>query len=238
MTSIYTDTAVERGTPVFIPAGSVALRGSLDLPRDPRGLVIVANGDGDHFYDDGNAAVARALVDAGFAVLTVELLTPHELAEDAETSALRFDEILLAARLAKVTAWTRSHWQLGALEVGYLAAGLCAAAALAATSVRPIAKSVVCRSARVEDGRWLERVSAQVLLLAGERDAPAQRAGCLALSRLRGNARMEILPGARHFLDEPATVDRTARIVEAWFARTLAGAALWKADAPSLGFSA
>ena len=213
--------APDRAFAVTIPAGSVTLDGELRLPAEPRGLVIVANGDGDHLYDRGNAIVARELAAAGFAVLTVELLTAEERAEDAETSGLRFNQVLLASRLVRVTTWTRSHWALGAVDVGYFAGGLCAGAALAAAAVLPLPRSVVCRSARIDLGVLLERVCAEVLLLTGEHDAATQRASRLALARLPESARMEVVAGARHLLDEPESLEAVVRLAEAWFGETL-----------------
>lgn len=221
MSAIGFSTTTEQPLRVRIPAGSVELEGALDLPSAPRGLVIVANGDGDHLYDRGNAAIASDLARAGFAVLTVDLLTPAERAEDAESSALRFDTLLLAARLGRVTTWTESHAELAMLEVGYLASGLCAGAALAASAVRPLVRSVVCRSARVTANRLLDGVRGAVLLLAGEHDSAALREACATLLRLPSTARLEMVRDARHLLDEPAALDAVATVAEEWFGRTL-----------------
>ena len=214
-------TTTERQMRVRIPAGSVELDGVLDLPSEPRGLVIVANGDGDHLYDRGNTAIASDLASAGFAVLIVDLLTPDELAEDAETSALRFDTLLLAARLGRVTAWAESQPELAMMEVGYLASGLCAAAALAASAVRPLVRSVVCRSARVTANRLIDGARAAVLLLAGEHDSAAQRESCATLLRLPSTARLQVVRGARHLLEEPAAADAVTAAAEEWFGKTL-----------------
>src|SRR5438067_519686 len=81
--------------PVQIPVGGATLRGRLTLGNAARGLVIIGNGDGDHVYDATNAYVARRLCECGFAALVVDLLTPHEAVEDAETSGLRFHQGLL-----------------------------------------------------------------------------------------------------------------------------------------------
>jgi putative phosphoribosyl transferase len=221
MSATYSTTMAERQLRVRIPAGSVELDGVLNLPSEPRGLVIVANGDGDHLYDRGNASAASALARAGFAVLSVDLLTPSERAEDAETSALRFDMLLLAARLGRVTSWTESEPELAMLEVGYLASGLCAGAALAASAVRPLVRSVVCRSARVSANRLLDGVRSAVLLLTGEHDSATQRESCATLLRLPSTARLEVVRGARHLLDEPTALEAVAAVAEEWFGKTL-----------------
>ena len=205
-----------------IPVGSIQLRGQLMLGQAARGLVIVANGDGDHLYDQTNAYVARRLRDAGFATLVVDLLTPNEAVEDAETSALRFHQGLLASRLVKVAQWVRAGVAFSGLEIGLFASGLCAGAALATASVFSGIRAVVCRGARVDVVvPQLHRVRSEVLLLVGERDTAHLSASRGAYWLLPESARLEVLPNAGHLLDEPETLDEVARQAERWFARTL-----------------
>lgn len=207
---------------VQIPVGSLYLRGRLMLGQGARGLVIIANGDGDHLYDETNAYIARRLCDAGFATLVVDLLTPNEAVEDAETSALRFHQGLLASRLVKVTQWVRAGVAFSGLEIGLFASGLCAGAALATASVFAAVRAVVCRGARVDVVvPQLHRVRSEVLLLVGERDTAHLSASRGAYWLLPESAQLEVLPNAGHLLDEPATLDEVARKAERWFSRTL-----------------
>ena len=207
---------------VQIPVGSLQLRGRLMLGQDARGLIIVANGDGDHLYDETNAFVARRLCAAGFATLVVDLLTPNEAVEDAETSALRFHQGLLASRLVKVTQWARAGVVFSGLEIGLFASGLCAGAALATASVSSAVRAVVCRGARVDVVvPQLHRVRAEVLLLVGERDTAHLSASRGAYWLLPDSAQLEVLPNAGHLLDEPETLEEVARKAERWFGRTL-----------------
>lgn len=207
---------------VQIPMGPAALRGRLSLRENARGLVIIANGDGDHLYDETNAYVARHLFESGFSTLVVDLLTPNELAEDAETSELRFHQSLLASRLVRVTKWMRASLIVGDPEIGLFAGGLCAGAALAAASVLPAVKSVVCRGARVDRVvPQLQRVRAAVLLLVGERDSAHLNANRGAYWLLPDTARLEVMPDAGHLLDESDILDHMAREAELWFASTL-----------------
>ena len=207
---------------VQIPVGSIHLRGQLMLGKAARGLVIVANGDGDHLYDQTNAYVARRLCEAGFATLVVDLLTPNEAIEDAETSALRFHQGLLASRLVKVTQWVKAGVAFSGLEIGLFASGLCAGAALATASVSSSVRAVVCRGARVDVVvPQLHRVRSNVLLLVGERDTAHLSASRGAYWLLPESAQLEVLPNAGHLLDEPATLEEVARKAERWFGRTL-----------------
>ena len=207
---------------VQIPAGAAYLRGRLMLGPAARGLVIIANGDGDHLYDETNAYVARRLCAAGFATLVIDLLTPDEAVEDAETSALRFHQSLLASRLMKVTQWVRAGVIFSGLEVGLFASGLCAGAALATASVTSSVRAVVCRGARVDVVvPQLHRVRAEVLLLVGERDTAHLSASRGAYWLLPESAQLEVLPNAGHLLDEPEILEEVAHQAERWFGRTL-----------------
>jgi putative phosphoribosyl transferase len=211
---------------VQIPVSGAILRGRLTLGNAARGLIIIANGDGDHVYDATNEYVARSLCESGFATLVVDLLTPHEAVEDAETSGLRFHQGLLASRLVKVMQWARAGLAFSGVDIGLFASGLCAGAALAAASVSSAVRSVVCRGARVDVVvPQLHRVRSEVLLLVGERDTAHLSASRGAYWLLPETAQLEVVPNAGHLLDEPDALEQVARHAERWFARTLASAA-------------
>ncbi|HKW12361.1 MAG TPA: dienelactone hydrolase family protein [Gemmatimonadaceae bacterium] len=219
-TALYPYVADDMG--VLIPIDAAYLHGRLSLSEHARGLVIIANGDGDRVYDATNTFIARRLADAGFGTLVVDLLTPNEAAEDAESSALRFHQSLLATRLIKVTQWVRARLVFRGLEIGYFASGLCAGAALASASVSANIRSVVCRGARVDlVVPRLRGVRASVLLLVGDRDSAHINASRGAFWLLPETARLEVLPNAGHLLDEPATLERVARSAAEWFGDTL-----------------
>jgi dienelactone hydrolase len=209
-------------TTVEIPIAGTRLTGCLTMPTMARGLIVVASADGEHLYSHGNEVIARQLVDAGFATLVVELLTPEEISEDAETSELRFNQTLVAARLVRVISWVRNQLVFVGLEIGCVAGGLCAGSVLAAAAVLPAVRSIVCRGARFELATaLLDRVHASVLLLVGQRDTAHLALNRRALPRLSRSSQLRVLNGGRHLLDEPADLDRVAREATAWFERTL-----------------
>jgi len=213
--------------PVEIWTNSVRLEGYLELPRAPRSLVIIANGDGDHRWDNANARVAALLADAGFATLIANLLTPSEAAEDAETSELRFDQRFLAERLVKVTRWAKARPALQGLSIGYLARGLCAGAALAAAAVTDEATAVVCCGAQVDlPSIRFDRLDAPVLFLVGDRDVAHIGLNLGMLRRLRCEARLELVRNGTHLLDDAAACATVAHEAAAWFARVKSRAAL------------
>ena len=213
--SKLTDVAVE------IPVGGEYLRGHVRLVGESRGLVIVANGDGDHVFDQTNRYVARRLCEAGFSALVVDLLTPNEVIEDAESSRLRFHQRFLASRLVTVAQWVRAAAAFSGLEIGLFASGLCGGAALVAGTISSPVRAVVCRGARVDVAPNLRRVHAEVLLLVGERDTAQLRATQGARWLLPRSARLAVVPDAGHLLDESVALERVVRETQSWFAHTL-----------------
>lgn len=207
---------------VEIPIAGARLNGYLTMPMLAHGLVVVASADGEHRYARSNDIIAEQLVSAGLATLVVELLTPEEAVEDAETSELRFNQTFVAARLVRVVSWVRSQLMFVGLEIGCLAGGLCAGSAVAAAAVLPALRSVVCRGARFEFADMvLERVHAPVLLLVGARDTAHLANNRRALSRLSRTSQLRIVNGARHLLDEPLDLERVGHDAAGWFTRTL-----------------
>jgi len=41
------------------------------------------------------------------------------------------------------------------------------------------------------------------------------------MARMRGEVRLEIVPGATHLFEEPGTLEQVARLAADWFARRL-----------------
>lgn len=207
---------------VEIPIAGAWLTAQLTMPTGARGLVIVASADGDRLYTHGNEIIAAQLVAAGFATLGLELLTPREMTEDAESSELRFNQTLVAARLVRVVAWAREQLMFVRLEIGCLAGGLCAGSALAAAAVMPAVHAVVCRGARFElADALLDRVHSAVLLLVGQRDSAHLALNRKALARLSRSSQLRVVNDARHVLDEPLDLERAGREAAAWFGRTI-----------------
>lgn len=207
---------------VEIPIAGARLSGYLTMPTMAHGLVIVASADGAHLYSRGNEAIAEQLVAGGFATLVIELLTPQEMVEDAETSELRFNQTLVAARLVRVISWARAQLMFVGLEIGCVAGGLCAGSVLAAAAVMPVVRSVVCRGARFElADALLDRVHASVLLVVGQKDTAHLTLNRKALARLSRSSQLRIVNGGRHLLDEPEHLERIGREASAWFGRTL-----------------
>jgi pimeloyl-ACP methyl ester carboxylesterase len=203
---------------VHITADSVVLDGLLQVPPEARGLVLFAHGSGSSHLSPRNTYVARALRDAAIATLLFDLLTPDE----AEERALVFDVELLARRLRIATEWARGRAPTQDLPIGYFGASTGAAAALVAAADDAGIVAVVSRGGRPDlAASVLERVQAPTLLIVGSADRPVIAMNEDALSRLRCEKRLAIVPGASHLFEEPGTLDEVVRLATDWFCRYL-----------------
>jgi putative phosphoribosyl transferase len=181
------------------------------------------HGSGSSRRSPRNRFVAGALRRAGFGTLLFDLLTPEEAAEDAVTSALRFDVELLTGRALAGLHWIAALARDRALRVGLFGASTGAAAALGAASLRPeLVGAVVTRGGRPDlvDAPALENVRAPVLLIVGDRDAEVLAANRLASAHLQAGE-LALVPGATHLFEEPGALEAVVRLAAEWFGRHL-----------------
>ena len=206
-----------------IPAGEVTLTGDLEIPKDPRGLVLFAHGSGSSRRSSRNQAVAEVLRDAGMATLLFDLLTPHEEVEDAYTGHLRFDIGLLTRRLAIVTEEIADDSRSRNLGLGYFGASTGGAAALrAAAALGSEIRAVVSRGGRPDlAGEALVHVKAPTLLIVGERDEDVLRLNEEAYARLQCEKSLAVVPHATHLFQEPGALEEVARLAADWLCKHL-----------------
>jgi putative phosphoribosyl transferase len=211
------------GRPLRVPAGSAVLDGELAIPVRARGIVLFAHGSGSGRQSPRNRVVAEALRSAGLATLLIDLLTPREEALDQQDASLRFDIALLAGRLAHATDWLATYQDTNQLAVGCFGASTGGAAALVAAAERSDrVHAVVSRGGRPDlAGAALARVRAPTLLIVGANDATVLELNRAALTQLRGDHRLAIVPGATHLFEEPGALDAVARLARDWFTRHL-----------------
>jgi dienelactone hydrolase len=158
------------------------------------------------------------------ATVLVDLLTEQEEAVDLRSARFRFDIDLLAGRLAATTRWLETQPELAGLPVGYFGASTGAAAALvaAAADAEQRVAAVVSRGGRPDlAGDALDRVRAPTLLIVGGRDEPVVDLNRQAARRLRGEHRLEVVPGATHLFEEPGALEQVGDLAAGWFARWL-----------------
>ena len=210
-------------TSVRVPIGDRWLYGDLGLPPGSRGLVLFAHGSGSSRHSPRNQYVARALERRNLATLLIDLLTPEEEAIDDRTAQHRFDIPLLAGRLVAVVDWLRRRQETSSLPIGLFGASTGGGAALMAAADRPggIA-AVVSRGGRPDlAGAALAKVTTPTLLIVGGLDAPVIQMNRDAMKQMRGEVRLEIVPGATHLFEEPGALARVADLAGDWFARCL-----------------
>jgi len=208
---------------VSIPVNGARLQGNLNVPPGARGLVLFAHGSGSSRHSPRNRYVASVLREGGLATLLMDLLTPDEEAIDLRTRELRFDIDLLAKRLVAATDWLRANPDTRDLKVDYFGASTGAGAALVAAARRPDAiGAVVSRGGRPDlASSALSAVRAPTLLIVGGDDLPVIEMNRQALSALRAEKELEIIPGATHLFEVPGTLEQVAHSARAWFERHL-----------------
>jgi putative phosphoribosyl transferase len=200
---------------VTISAGTVSLRGDLEVPDRARGIVLFAHGSGSSRFSPRNRYVAEVLEGRGFATLLFDLLTEAEAAVRARV----FDIPLLAGRLLLAADWVSKREDLEKLPLGYFGASTGAAAALVAAAQKPErVGAVVSRGGRPDLAESsLEKVAAPTLLIVGGNDVGILDLNREAAKRLRGIVKLEIVPGAGHLFEEPGALERVAELAAAWF---------------------
>jgi putative phosphoribosyl transferase len=195
----------------------LGLEGTLALPAAAKGIVLFAHGSGSSRLSPRNQAVASALHAAGQATLLFDLLTDAEAADRNNV----FDIALLAQRLMLATDWVAGRDDLGGLPVGYFGASTGAAAALvAAAKAGARIAAVVSRGGRPDlAGAALSRVVSPTLLIVGGSDHVVLELNRRALSALRCERALRIVPGASHLFEEPGAIETVMGLAEQWFAQ-------------------
>jgi dienelactone hydrolase len=204
---------------VTIPVEGIQLVGDLTIPQGAKAIVLFAHGSGSSRRSPRNQFVARQLSLAGLATLLFDLLTPAEEERDRRTGELRFDVLLLAHRLRIASEHVLGRPETQGLRIGYFGASTGAAAALIAAAALPdIVGAVVSRGGRPDLAFGaLEHVAAPTLLIVGGEDREVIELNRRAFAQLRGEKRLEIIPGATHLFEEPGALEAVARLASAWF---------------------
>ncbi|MFO0010842.1 MAG: dienelactone hydrolase family protein [Betaproteobacteria bacterium] len=198
-----------------VRVGPQRLPGSLDVPLQPRALILFAHGSGSSRHSPRNRQVAQVLHGCDLATLRFDLLTEDE----ADEGSNAFDITLLAGRLLQALEWQRGQPSLSALPCGLFGASTGAAAALAAAAEEATAVYAVgSRGGRPDlAGAALPRVVAPTLLVVGGNDPEVLRLNRAALSALRCECELAVVPGATHLFEEPGTLEAAARLAADWF---------------------
>ena len=208
---------------VRFPVGDVMLDGNLALPAKANGIVLFAHGSGSSRFSPRNTFVAGVLKGAGLGTLLFDLLTKEEEAIDLDAGRLRFDISLLSQRLLAATDWLLAQSDMHGLRLGYFGASTGGAAALVAAVERPKAiGAIVCRGSRTDMAAGvLSEVAAPTLLIVGEADSQVLTWNRESFAELRGEKRLEVIPGATHLFEEQGKLQEVARLATGWFVQHL-----------------
>lgn len=210
---------------VEIQLGPTRLEGNLSVPKNPVGIVLFVHGSGSGRTSPRNRFVASELNKKGIATLLFDLLTRKEEELDMQTGHLRFDITLLSQRLVSTTNWLFENHEVSGLDVGYFGASTGAAAALVAASEMPqIVKAIVSRGGRPDlAGPSLCKVKCPTLLLVGGYDDVVIDLNKQALSEIKSEKKLIIIPEATHLFEEPGKLELVAQHAGNWFLRHLGG---------------
>lgn len=210
-------------TAVAVPIDGQSLPGDLSMPPDSQGIVLFAHGSGSSRRSPRNQFVARTLERRRLATLLIDLLTPTEEAIDDRSAQYRFDIPMLAGRLVTIVDWLHQHDGTASQPIGLFGASTGGGAALIAAAERPNAiAAVVSRGGRPDlAGTALRKVTTPTLLIVGGFDEPVIEMNRDAMKQMRGDVRLEIVPGATHLFEEAGTLERVAELAGDWFARHL-----------------
>lgn len=201
------------------PDVSAGLPGTLTIPDPVHGCIIFAHGSGSNRLSPRNMAVSRALLDAGFATLLFDLLTPSEASDRTKV----FDIARLSKRMTCALDWVRAQPGLRSLPKGLYGASTGAAAAIrVAADQREAVAAVVSRGGRADLAEAdLGRVRCPVLMIVGGADDVVLDLNRLAQRQLRCENALSIVPGATHLFSEPGALDEVARLTRNWFLKAL-----------------
>lgn len=208
---------------IRIVADSAILEGQLSIPEEAQGIVVFAHGSGSGRFSPRNRFVAQGLLQGGLATLLLDLLTLEEERADARTAQYRFDTGLLAKRVVGTTDWLLRQSETRDLRIGYFGSSTGAAAALIAAAERPdFVSAVVSRGGRPDLAmNFLARVKAPTLLIVGGKDTPVITFNKDALTRIRAEKKLEIVPDASHLFEEPGALEKVVRLARNWFQQHL-----------------
>ena len=227
------------------------LNGILNIPSNPKSLIIFAHGSGSSSSSPRNNYVATVLNDNGFATLLIDLLTPQEQESDIKTLKImgkfpgivlnKFNTHLLTNRLTTITNWiikmgntnisVELYSKLKDLQIGYFGASTGAAAAIEATytnnQLSDRVYAIVSRGGRPDLAYpdALKNLKTSTLFIIGEKDdkkiISLNKKAFKQLKNVK-NKDFVIIPKAGHLFDEElGLIEKVAEVSVDWFLKNL-----------------
>jgi hypothetical protein len=227
---------------IRIPLPPFTIRGTVELPERPAGLVMLAQASAAHHLARRTHLVLDALAEARIAAVRLDLIMPAE-GDVAEDTRLAWSDIhFLAGRLAIATDWLVQWATTAHLPIGYLGVGANAAVALLAAAARPLlVKAIAACDGRPDlVGPALGSVVTPTLFLVPGDDARGLQINRRALQALGATEKeLQVLSGAegRH-TDRRVGLADAARRSRDWFVRFLSPAVVAEAGPGATGDTA
>jgi pimeloyl-ACP methyl ester carboxylesterase len=195
------------------------LDADLVIPTNPIGLVLFVHGSGSSRMSPRNRYVAKVLQSSHVATLLMDLLTE----EEDQNPNNRFDIPFLSRRVEQVLRWIQKQDNLKKLPLALFGASTGSAAALiAASSHHEQIRCLVSRGGRPDLAmQSLSQVVCPVLLIVGEKDNEVLTLNRIALDKLGGKKKLEIVQNATHLFEEEGYLEEVARLSATFFSQNL-----------------
>ncbi len=201
------DTMINRSITIQTPSGP--LHGQLEHPDDARGLILIARAH----HAPADDEYAATLTQYGFATLTIELLSAHEIQfPDATQNIPR-----LTQRLLDMLDLTRHDHDMVDLQLAIFANGDTSPATIRASAQRDMqVKALVCHGGMIDRAglQSLKLLASPLLSLFDNDDVQ----GKTNYARAQGHLSC---PHQTHTLEN---LENPAEIAAKWFLRNLPGA--------------
>jgi len=209
---------------VRIPLPPFSIRGTLKLPEQPRGLVLLAQGSGASRLGWRDGFILEVLAEARLGTVVLDLITHEEGEVDENTHLLWSDVHRLAGRLVIATDWLAQRGETRHLSFGYLGAGAGASVALVAASARSsVVQAVVSRGGRPDlVPPSLACVTTPTLFVVAGEDTTGLSASRRAMDSLAAiDKRLRIVQRATRPFESQGALEEIARLTREWFVRFL-----------------
>ncbi|MFN3813726.1 MAG: dienelactone hydrolase family protein [Aquificaceae bacterium] len=204
---------------VEIPVDGENIKGDLNIPKDPKAIILFVHGSGSSRLSPRNRFVAEYFNKNGFASFLFDLLTSSEERKDTYTAEYRFNIPFLTERLLLSIDWIKEDERIKGLKVGLFGASTGAASALIAAAKRKKdIYAVVSRGGRPDLARdYLQDVEAPTLLIVGELDYQIIKLNRDVYALLKCEKKLAIVKGASHLFEEPGKLEEVAMLATDWF---------------------
>ncbi len=181
--------------PALVWTGKVMLEGRIAAPPSAVASVVFASKPA-LADEQRDLQIVTELFARKVATIYVPMLTDDELQFDSRTTHFRYDADFLSQRFIDVAQWIARNRGTTGLPVGYIGSSGGAAGAIVAASQRPdLVSAVVAIDGRTDLAvDHLKDLRTPTLLLV--KDMPVLRMNREALSKIRGDRRLEIVHGA------------------------------------------